>query len=94
MLFLVKKDFPRDIVIEALEDAISRSAKQKFGLEFDIRAKICTKEKDIIVERFRHIVEEIDPEAEFPSYFITKQDLLTLGHDLNVGENYIEELLC
>ncbi|MEM6602873.1 MAG: transcription termination factor NusA [Pseudomonadota bacterium] len=89
-----EKGVERQIVVEALQDAIARSAKQRYGAEYDIRVTIQPKDGDIIIRRYREIVEEIDTEAEHPAYFITLQDAKERddGAQAEIGEFVIDEL--
>ena len=45
-----EKGVDRQIVVEALQDAIARSAKQRYGAEYDIRVTIQPKDGSIIIE--------------------------------------------
>ena len=55
-----EKLIDREIVIEAMEDAIQRAAKTKYGAEMDIRAKIDTKGGDLRLWRVVEVVEQVD----------------------------------
>ena len=58
-----EKAVDKNIVIEALQDAIARSAKARYGHEYDIRVKIYPKTGEIDIFRYREIVEEVDNSA-------------------------------
>jgi len=52
-----------DLVIEALEEAIQKAARSKYGFENEIRAEIDRKTGDIRLQRLLEVVEEVDNEA-------------------------------
>nr|WP_208402141.1 transcription termination factor NusA [Sphingomonas oligoaromativorans] len=55
-----EKLIDREIVIEAMEDAIQRAAKTRYGAENDIRAKIDPKTGDLRLWRVVEVVEAVD----------------------------------
>jgi N utilization substance protein A len=55
-----EKLIDREIVIEAMEDAIQRAAKTRYGAENDIRAKIDTKGGDLRLWRVVEVVEAVE----------------------------------
>ncbi len=55
-----EKLIDRAIVIEAMEDAIARSAKTRYGAEMDIRAKLDAENGDLRLWRVVEVVEEVD----------------------------------
>ena len=58
-----EKGIDRDEVIVAVEQAIQRAGRSKYGLEHDIRASIDRKTGEIRLARYREVVEE-DAEIE------------------------------
>ena len=48
------------LVIEAMEDSLSKAAKSKYGSEYDIQAKIDIKTGDLSMNRCRTVVENIE----------------------------------
>ena len=54
-----EKGIERDEVLEAMEQAIQKAGRSKYGHEHDIRAKIDRKNGEIRLMRFREIVETI-----------------------------------
>jgi transcription termination/antitermination protein NusA len=72
-----EKLIDREIVIEAMEDAIQRAAKARYGAENDIRAKIDTTSGDLRLWRVVEVVEAVD------DYF--KQVTLAEGQKLQPG---------
>jgi transcription termination/antitermination protein NusA len=55
-----EKLIDRAIVIDAMEDAIQRSAKSRYGAENDIRAKIDTETGDLRLWRVVEVVEDVE----------------------------------
>jgi N utilization substance protein A len=67
-----EKLIDKAIVLEAMEDAIQRAARARYGAENDIRAKIDSTSGDMRLWRVVEVVEEVD------DYF--KQVSLKDGH--------------
>jgi transcription termination/antitermination protein NusA len=57
------KGIDRDEVIEAMEQAIQKAGRSKYGQEYDIRAEIDRRNGEIRLLRFREVAETIDNEA-------------------------------
>ncbi|MCC7274441.1 MAG: transcription termination/antitermination protein NusA [Alphaproteobacteria bacterium] len=57
------KGIERDEVIEAMEQAIQKAGRSKYGQEYDIRAEIDRKSGEIRLIRCRTVVEEVENEA-------------------------------
>ncbi|MGE0714022.1 MAG: transcription termination factor NusA [Alphaproteobacteria bacterium] len=57
------KGIERDEVIEAMEQAIQKAGRSKYGQEYDIRAEIDRKSGEIRLIRCRTVVDEIENEA-------------------------------
>ena len=55
-----EKLIDRSIVIEAMEDAIQRAARSRYGAENDIRAKLDPETGDLRLWRVLEVVEEAD----------------------------------
>ena len=72
-----EKLIDREIVIDAMEDAIQRAAKARYGAENDIRAKIDTTTGDLRLWRVVEVVEQVE------DYF--KQVSLEGGQKLQAG---------
>ncbi len=51
-----EKNIDREIVIEAMEEAIQKAGRSKYGYEQDIRAQIDRKSGDIELKRYREVV--------------------------------------
>ena len=57
-----EKSIEKEIVIEAIEEAIQKGAKAKYGTEHDIRAKIDPKTGELMLKRYLTVVED-EPDA-------------------------------
>ena len=57
------KGIDRDEVLEAMEQAIQKAGRSKYGQEHDIRAKIDRKSGEIRLARYREVAEPIENEA-------------------------------
>ncbi|MEM7680237.1 MAG: transcription termination factor NusA, partial [Pseudomonadota bacterium] len=86
-----EKGIDREIVIEALEEAIQKAGRTKYGQDYDIRAEIDRKTGDISLKRVRTIVAD-DAEIENDQAELT----VTQGQDvqpgIKEGEMIVEEL--
>jgi N utilization substance protein A len=58
-----EKSIDKQIVVAALEDAIQKAARSRYGAENDISAKIDLQTGEIHLERHLHVVEEVENEA-------------------------------
>jgi transcription termination/antitermination protein NusA len=57
------KGIDKDEVLEAMEQAIQKAGRSKYGLEYDIRAEIDRRSGEIRLLRFREVVETVENEA-------------------------------
>ncbi len=57
------KNIDRDEVLQAMEQAIQKAGRSKYGLEYDIRAEIDRKTGEIRLLRFREVAEPVENEA-------------------------------
>ena len=57
------KGIDKDEVLEAMEQAIQKAGRSKYGQEYDIRAEIDRRSGEIRLLRFREVVEEVENEA-------------------------------
>ncbi|MEI8146123.1 MAG: transcription termination factor NusA [Alphaproteobacteria bacterium] len=55
-----EKQIDRQIVLEAMEDAIQKAARSRFGQETEVRAEISPKTGEIRLSRLLNVVETID----------------------------------
>lgn len=77
-----EKNIDREIVVEAIEVAIQKAARAKYGIEHDIRVHIDRQSGEIALERFREVVEEIGNEATE----ILLKDAQKIRKDIKAGE--------
>jgi N utilization substance protein A len=83
-----EKAIEKDQVLEAMEQAIQKAGRSKYGYEHDIRAKIDRKTGDISLMRCREVVEEV----ENPITQMTLEEAQALDPKLNVGDLWTELL--
>ena len=83
-----EKSIERDEVLEAMEQAISKAGRAKYGHEHDIRAEIDRKSGEVRLRRYREVADEV--ENEFTQ--IQTRDAQARQDGINVGEFIIEEL--
>ncbi|MGF1610154.1 MAG: transcription termination factor NusA [Kiloniellales bacterium] len=83
-----EKSIERDEVLEAMEQAIGKAGRAKYGHEHDIRAEIDRKTGEIRLRRFREVVEEV--ENEFTQVTPAEGEALRPG--IQVGEFIIDDL--
>ncbi|HYE48056.1 MAG TPA: transcription termination factor NusA [Azospirillaceae bacterium] len=58
-----EKNIDREHVLEAMEEAIKKAGRSKYGHEHDIRARIDRKSGDIHLTRYMEVVEAVENEA-------------------------------
>ncbi|MFC5345837.1 transcription termination factor NusA [Brevundimonas staleyi] len=92
-----EKNIDREIVIEALEEAIQKGAKSRYGAHHDIRAKIDPKTGELALTRHVTIVEDDwMPEDELEEFndsaMVRLNDASKRDPEAVVGKEYIEEL--
>ncbi|MGI9391951.1 MAG: transcription termination factor NusA [Parvibaculales bacterium] len=83
-----EKTISRDIVLEAMAEAIQRAAKSRYGAENDIRADINADTGEINLRRYIKVVEEV----ENPAREITLADAKKQDKDIE-AEGYLTEEL-
>jgi len=83
-----EKSIEREEVLEAMEQAIGKAGRAKYGHEHDIRAEIDRRTGEIYLRRFREVVEEI--ENEFTQ--MTLAEAKARQSDLALGDFLIEDL--
>jgi len=77
-----EKQIDRQIVIEAMEDAIQKAARARYGQETEIRAEINPKSGETRLQRLMEVVEEV----ENPSAQIALADALAKNPDVQLGD--------
>src|ERR1700760_771915 len=83
-----EKSIDREEVLEAMEQAIQKAGRAKYGHEKDIRATIDRKSGDVRLSRWTEIVEAVDNEETQMS----KADAAKLFPDKKVGEFVVDPL--
>ena len=92
-----EKNIDREIVIEAIEEAIQKGAKSRYGAHHDIRAKIDHKTGELSLTRHVTIVDnEWQPEDELEEFndsaMVRLRDALKRDPEAEVGKEYVEIL--
>ena len=67
-----EKNIEKDEVFTAMEQALEKAARVKYGLDRDIRVQIDRETGDIKLNSFLKVVDEIEPEEEKNQIFPTK----------------------
>ncbi len=83
-----EKSIERDEVLEAMEQAISKAGRAKYGHEHDIRAEIDRKSGEVRLRRYREITDEV--ENEFTQ--ILTKDAQERQDGVGPGDFIIEDL--
>ena len=86
-----EKNIDRDDVFEAMEIAIQKAARSKYGFEHDIRAHIDRKTGAISMARYREVVAD-GVEIENESAQIYLDDAKAYDPKIKVGEFLIDQL--
>ena len=82
------KNIDRLEVLEAMEQAIQKAGRAKYGAEHDIRARIDPKTGDIHLARYLEVVEEIEDEHTQ----LTVEQARRKKADAEAGEFLVEDL--
>ncbi len=83
-----EKGIQREEVLEAMEEAIQKAGRSKYGPEHDIRVNIDRKTGHINLMRFREVVEEIEDEHTQ----LTLDEARREKEDASLGEFLTDEL--
>ncbi len=83
-----EKSIDREIVIGAMEDAIQKAARSRYGSETDIRVEINSKSGEIKLQRLMHVVEEV----EDPATQITLDEARGKNENANIGDSLADAL--
>ena len=88
-----EKSIDREIVLQAMEEAIQKAGRSKYGYDHDIRATIDRETGKIELFRYREVVEEIDPELpENEARQILFKAAKKIKSDVALGEFIIDKL--
>lgn len=85
-----EKNIDKEDVFTAMEVAIQKAGRSRYGFEHDIRASIDRKTGAIALSRYREVVDEIDEESEFTQILL--EDARAINKDIQVGEYIIDPL--
>ncbi|MFY0639066.1 transcription termination factor NusA [Maricaulis maris] len=83
-----EKSIDESIVIEAIEEAIQKAARSRYGAENDIRAKIDPKTGELSLTRNMTVVEEVENESQE----LTLADAKKIDKTAEVGTVFSDEL--
>ena len=92
-----EKNIDKEIVVEAIEEAIQKGAKSRYGAHHDIRAKIDIKTGEMLLTRHVTIVEDDwQPEDELEEFndsaMVRLSDAMKRDPEAMVGKEYVEVL--
>ena len=92
-----EKNIDKEIVVEAIEEAIQKGAKSRYGAHHDIRARIDIKSGELSLTRHVTVVEDDwQPEDELEEFndsaMVRLKDAQKRDPEAFVGKEYIEEL--
>ncbi len=85
-----EKNIDQDAVFSAMEQALEKSARVKYGQEIDIRISINRESGDIKLNSYLEVVDQISEEMQ--SRQILFEDAKKINSDINLGEFIIKEL--
>ena len=83
-----EKGIERDEVLEAMEQAVQKAGRSKYGHEHDIRATIDRKSGEIRLMRYRQVADPVENEITQ----ITPAQAAHLDPELKIGEFLIDDL--
>ena len=83
-----EKNIDREIVLGAMEEAIQKAGRSKYGHDHDIRAYIDRKTGAIELKRYRTVVEALENEATQ----LTVKEAQRLKKNAEVGDELIDDL--
>lgn len=86
-----EKNIDREIVIEAMEEAIQKAGRSKYGFDHDIRAIIDRKNGIIELKRYREVVAD-DAEIENETAQMPISQAKRIKPDAELGEFLIDDL--
>jgi len=86
-----EKNIDKEDVFEAMEVAIQKSARTKYGMEHDIRAHIDRKNGAISLARYREVIAD-DAEKENEAAQLTLREAKAYDPKIKVGEFIIDAL--
>jgi len=90
-----EKNIDKAIVVDAMQEAIEKAGRSKYGHDHDIRAVIDEKTGDITLKRYREVVEIIIDDEDDEDGGIGKIELAKakrIKPDAKIGDHLIDEL--
>lgn len=87
-----EKGIDREIVLEAMEEAIQKAGRSKYGHDHDIRATINRKNGTVEMKRYREVVETLSEEEEAETRQLTLEQAQREKKDAKIGDFLIDEL--
>ena len=83
-----EKNIDREIVIGAMEEAIQKAGRSKYGHDHDIRAKIDRKNGEISMKRYREVMEnDAELENEVAQLYLDDAKKIIPAH-IRAGSQY------
>ncbi len=86
-----EKGIDKEIVIGAMEEAIQKAGRSKYGMDHDIRVKIDRKSGGIEMFRYREVVETIE-DPEFENMQLTLPEAQRIKPEVKLGEFLVDPL--
>lgn len=83
-----EKGIDREVIIEAMEVAIQKASRAKYGHDRDVRTKIDRQTGEIIMHAYREVVEEVENE----SAQLLLEDAQRINPDIKMGEFIVDDL--
>lgn len=83
-----EKNIDREDVFDAMEQAIQKAGRSKYGQAYDIRVNINRKTGAITLARYRAVVEEVEND----NMELTLEDARRINPDIKIGEFIIDPL--
>ena len=83
-----EKNIDREDVFDAMEQAIQKAGRSKYGQAYDIRVNINRKTGAITLARYRAVVEEVEND----NMELTLEDARHINPDIKIGEFIIDPL--
>lgn len=87
-----EKNIDREIVLEAMEEAIQKAGRSKYGHDHDVRATINRKTGTIDLKRYREVVEKIEEDQEEEIRYLTLAQAQREKKDAQIGDFLIDDL--
>ncbi|MBV6634146.1 MAG: transcription termination/antitermination protein NusA [Alphaproteobacteria bacterium] len=86
-----EKSIDREEVLVAMEQAIQKAGRSKYGLEHDIRAEVSRKNGEITLARYREVVAD-DAEIEDENIQLPHREAVVIQEGVEIGEFLIDPL--